>query len=228
MIGKHLLRRVAGAALGTLLAGASFGLQPAAPATALTWVKHSAYYSYTDYFWAAPLKRCVALKQFGNALYETSTFYGEDNLVTRQIKDLRLLEPTVVVQFYNKCGSGRTLKKLNAKISVIEGWVDSAPSWKWDPTISVSYPFSISTSAVWGVQAAQAKRTWGKANSNTFKWFRDDRTPVKFKGTAVEQHSLFSKAVYPKLTAKGTIEVRVSVGSTAWDSPDFSNPLTVS
>ena len=119
--------------------------KPASPRGPLLWTPNSQYYSLATSYTA--LDRCIVVKEFGNIGYQTDDYMDTNKtVVMRWIQRPKLLGPTTMVQFYDHCGSGRTLKPLpSARVELTSAWTDNFEYWdSCGDCISVSVPWGIS------------------------------------------------------------------------------------
>lgn len=181
----------------TALLGATMVPAQAAP----TWTRMSDYYSLTTNYTA--LNRCVVVKEFGNVVYETTKYRSVDlSTMVRKIRNPRVIGPTTVVQFYDKCGAGRVKKALPAaRIELKTAWMDNKKRFEGSNALSVNLPWGVTftpSSASYGYH-------WGRRSftSNTVRTAQftitSSGTAASWKHEQVTQEPYYGPTVYPKI-----------------------------
>lgn len=177
--------------------------EPAHAPAASSWIDNSQYYSKSTNYEA--LGRCIVVKEFGNILYQTTSYLGADDVtMVRYVRHAQLLAPTTVVQFYDHCGAGRVLQALpSARVELTTGWTDNLQySNICGDCISVSVPWGISFTPTPDplFRKARAYRsvTTNTATTDQFT-ITSTGTMASWAGAVVTQESKFIDPVYPSI-----------------------------
>lgn len=164
---------------------------PAPASTSSSWIDNSQYYSLETSYEA--LDRCIVVKDFGNITYQTTSYLSYENTqMNRFIQRPGLLQPTTVIQFFDKCGSGRVKKALpSARVEITTAWSDNVEMWdSCDGCISVSYPWGISyTPTTPNKRVAWAHQDYATSVSTT------DQFTITSSGTMASWSSQISTEV---------------------------------
>jgi hypothetical protein len=210
-----MFRRMATSAVITGLVSALLVALPATEASAVSWKPHTKSYSKTSKFYFKPLKRCIRTTLTGKVSFKFAKISGGKSGTRYTYKDIKIVNPKMVVKVLTKCKGGKAAKLSKAQLT--QRWYESRKC-SLNVGVAAGYPWGVTLipTKECGKRKAGVLKTTYSPNKSKYTQYNTGR-PLYFKGR-LQINKPINKKVDTRLCISGRPTVTAYVGgkSDSW------------